>query len=200
MSDNQRIHTVSDHFQWDITVDAREFYPAIPEGYTTPLAGAVQVPAMNEESLVKGLQMLIDMGSPSYPEALTMPGMTSKMKYLQEKMTQFMEANDKEAAKAYMLKLYNIDLDQGKPTQEQLMQATVRITMAIQGTCMAYATFVQDQRDPGYHGDVVTPQDTDLPLVRWKVSDTEYRVIFGDLHAETMDTQTLLQLEALLPQ
>jgi hypothetical protein len=200
ISDNQRIHTVSDHFQWDIGVDAREFDPVIPEGYTNPLSGPVQVPAMNEESLIKGLQMLIDMGNPSHPEALTMQGMTSKLQYVQEQMMQFMQADDKEAAKAFMLQHYDIDLDQGKPTQEQLMQATMRITMTLQGTCMSYAAFVQDQLDPAYHGAVVTPLDTNLPLVRWKVSDAEYRVIFGDLHAETLDIQTLQTLEALLPQ
>lgn len=200
ISDNQRLHTVSNNFQWDIEVDAREFDPVIPEGYTTPLSGPVQVPAMNEESLVKGLQLLIDMGSPSHPEELTMGAMTSKLQYFQEQMMQLMQADDREAAKAFMLEHYGIDLDQGKPTQEQLMQGTMRITMPLQYTCMAYATFVQDQKDPAYHGTVVTPQDTNLPLVRWKVSDTEYRVIFGDLHAETVDIQTLVDLEALLSQ
>jgi len=200
MSDNQRLHTVCDQFQWDIEVDAREFDPVIPEGYTTPLSGPVQVPAMNEESLVKGLQMLVDMGSPTYPEALTMQAMTVELKGIQDRMTKLMEADDQEAAKAFMLEHYGIDLDQGKPTQEQLTEATMRIMMAIQGTCMSYATFGQDQLDPAYHGTVVTPLDTNLPLVRWKVSDTEYRVVFGDLHTETLDIQTLVALEAQLPQ
>ena len=151
-------------------------------------------------SLIKGLQLLIDMGSPSYPEALTMQAMVSKMKYFQEQMMQFMEADDKEAAKAFMLKHYDIDLDQGKPTQEQLTQATMRITMALQGTCMSYVTLVQDQKDPAYYGDIVTPQDADQVLMRWKVSDHEYRVIFGNLHAETVSTDTLTELEKTLPQ
>lgn len=200
MSDNQRLHTVCDQFQWDVQVDAREFDPVIPEGYTTPLAGPVQVPAASEESLVKGLQMLIDMGSPTYPQALTMQAMTSEMQYVQRQMMKFMEADDREAAKAFMLQHYDIDLDQGKPSQEQLTRATMRIMMTLQGTCMSYATFVQDQLDPAYHGTVVTPQDANLPLVRWKVSDTQYRVVFGDLHAETLDVQTLAELEARLPQ
>lgn len=200
VSGNQRMHIVCDQFQWDIKVDAREFDPVIPEGYTNPLSGAYQVPAMNEATLVKGLQMLIDMGNPTHPEALTMPAMTSKLQFVQEQVMKMMEADDREAAKAFMLEHYNIDLDQGKPTQDQLTQATMRITMNIQGACMAYATFVQDQLDPAYHGTVVTPQDADLPLVRWKLSDTQYRVIFGDLHAETLDIQTLVDLEAKLPQ
>ena len=139
------------------------------------------------------------MGRPSYPEALTMQAMASKMKHLQEQMMQFMQADDKEAAKAFMLKHYGIDLDQGKPSLEQLTQATVRITMTIQGTCMSYATLVQDQKDPAYHGDVVAPGDAEHVLVRWKVSDSEYRVIYGDLRAETVSMERLAELEKALP-
>ena len=54
--------------------------------------------------------------------------------------------------------------------------------------------------EPVYHGDIVTPDDVDLPLMRWKASDGEYRVIFGDLHAETVTADVLADLEATLPQ
>jgi len=36
--------------------------------------------------------------------------------------------------------------------------------------------------------------------MRWKVSDGQYRVIFGDLHAETVTAEVLAELEAALPQ
>ena len=39
----------------------------------------------------------------------------------------------------------------------------------------------------------------ELPLMRWRVSDDEYRVIFGDLHVETVSADTLATLEAALP-
>jgi hypothetical protein len=35
--------------------------------------------------------------------------------------------------------------------------------------------------------------------MRWKVSDNEYRVIYGDLHAETVTPEKLAELEAGLP-
>jgi hypothetical protein len=35
--------------------------------------------------------------------------------------------------------------------------------------------------------------------MRWKVSDNEYRVIFGDLHAETVTTENLAELEKTSP-
>ena len=42
-------------------------------------------------------------------------------------------------------------------------------------------------------------KDTGKVLLRWKVSDKEYRVIFGDLHAETVSPEKLAELEKALP-
>ena len=57
----------------------------------------------------------------------------------------------------------------------------------------------QTGKDPAYYGKTVTPKDTDKVLLRWKVSDNEYRVIFGDLHVETVTTEKLTELEKELP-
>jgi hypothetical protein len=58
---------------------------------------------------------------------------------------------------------------------------------------------VQEKKGPVYYGESVTPADADKMLLRWKVSDSEYRVIFGDLHAETVTPAKLAELEANLP-
>ena len=50
-----------------------------------------------------------------------------------------------------------------------------------------------------YYGKTVTPKDADKVLMRWKVSDSEYRVIYGDLLAETVTKEKLAELEAALP-
>jgi len=62
-----------------------------------------------------------------------------------------------------------------------------------------HAILAGQGRDPVYHGDVVTPKEIELPLMRWKLSDTEYRVLFGDLRAATVTPETLANLEAALP-
>ena len=62
-----------------------------------------------------------------------------------------------------------------------------------------YVRLVQDKKDPAYYGQTVTPKDADKVLMRWKLSDTEYRVIFGDLHAETVTPEKLAELETALP-
>jgi hypothetical protein len=62
-----------------------------------------------------------------------------------------------------------------------------------------YMALVQDQKEPVYYGKTVTPKDADKVLLRWKVSGNEYRVIYGDLHAETVTPEKLAELEAALP-
>ena len=76
----------------------------------------------------------------------------------------------------------------------------VNAIMPIQGLGAFHMMLVQEKKAPRYYGQSVTPQDTDLVLMRWKVADGEYRVIFGDLHAETVTAEVLQELEAALPQ
>jgi hypothetical protein len=64
---------------------------------------------------------------------------------------------------------------------------------------MFYGLLQGDKKDPAYYGKTVTPKDTDKVLMRWKVSDNEYRVIYGDLHAETVTPEKLAELEKALP-
>jgi hypothetical protein len=64
---------------------------------------------------------------------------------------------------------------------------------------MFHSRLQEDKKDPAYYGKTVTPKDADRVLMRWKVSENEYRVIFGDLHAETVAPEKLAELEAALP-
>ncbi len=85
-----------------------------------------------------------------------------------------------------------------KDINEQVRKSVDRF-MPVQGTVMFYMLLAQEQKAPAYHGDVVTPKDGDKVLMRWKMSDNQYRVIFGNLHAETVDAATLAELEKNLP-
>jgi hypothetical protein len=71
--------------------------------------------------------------------------------------------------------------------------------MPIRGLRRFYGLLQWDNKDPAYYGKTVTPKDADKVLMRWKVSDSEYRVIYGDLHAETVTPEKLAELEAALP-
>ena len=60
---------------------------------------------------------------------------------------------------------------------------------------MFYGTLVDGKKEPAYYGQSVTPEDANAVLLRWKVSDSEYRVIFGDLSVRTVTTEELAELE-----
>ena len=54
----------------------------------------------------------------------------------------------------------------------------------------------RENPDCAYHGKTVTPQDADKVLLRWKLDDGTYRVIFGDLKSATVSADRLKELEA----
>lgn len=70
--------------------------------------------------------------------------------------------------------------------------------MPIISTTTFYMLLTGEKKEPAYYGNVVTPQDTDKVLMRWRISDKEYRVVFGDLHAESVSPERLAQLEGAM--
>jgi outer membrane lipoprotein-sorting protein len=169
-------HCVIDNFRWDVSVDAAEFEPVIPDDYTMAL-GDISLPAFNEETAIKGLRVFADLTG-EYPDNL---GGIAFMKRLEEIMNR----------------------QASEPIKELPLDEKARIVkeigMPIAGIGSFYQTLVQDKKDPAYYGQFVTPEDTDCVLMRWKVSDNEYRIIFADLHAETVSAETLADLEKDLP-
>jgi len=61
---------------------------------------------------------------------------------------------------------------------------------------MFYADLVKKGKEPAYYGKNVAVGDSDAVLMRWKISDNKYRVIFGDLSIEDVSFQELSELEA----
>ena len=49
--------------------------------------------------------------------------------------------------------------------------------------------------DAAYHGKTVGPSDKNKVLLRWKLDDGRYEIIFGDLSAETVTADRLRALE-----
>ena len=46
-----------------------------------------------------------------------------------------------------------------------------------------------------YYGENVTPEDSDAILLRWRLDDGKYRVIFGDLDQKDVTAQQLAEWE-----
>ena len=60
----------------------------------------------------------------------------------------------------------------------------------------AHVGQLEDQgKEPMYYGQTVTAADADKVLLRWKLNDTQYRVIFGDLRIEDVTSARLAELE-----
>ena len=56
---------------------------------------------------------------------------------------------------------------------------------------------IEEMRDEkaAYYGKTVSPNDKDKVLLRWRLDDGRYEVIFGDLHCETVMAERLSALE-----
>ena len=58
------------------------------------------------------------------------------------------------------------------------------------------ADLIQSENlDAAYYGKTVGPGDKDKVLLRWKLDDGKYAVIYGDLHYETVTAEKLRALE-----
>ena len=119
----------------------------------------------------------------------------------QEKLKMMKELIDKDVedeAKSWRKEEVKREQEQSKEIREQTEETADKLK-PLHDTVIFYMMLTPQKRDPAYYGKTVTPKDADKVLMRWKVSDGQYRVIFGSLHAETVDAQTLAELEKDLP-
>ena len=191
-------------FQWYVQVNADEFEPVIPQDYTNPLPN-YKMPSFNEESAIDGLKFCEQILG-RYPKKIDMMNLMMNM----TEILGIKDSNDPTGGKAAALKLKEVlklkedfkgEMDK-LPEEEKtkkIMEMTMEIMRPVQSLGMFHMTLVQEKKEPAYYGESVTPADTDKVLLRWKVSDSEYRVIFGDLHVETVTPEKLAELEAILP-
>jgi len=172
------VHEVTYDFQWDVPVDAAEFEPpVIPDDYTGTV---IKLPAITEETVIQGLKLCVEwLGN--YPESITETVLRSAFEKSETPAATRLKEEIKGLAEQ---EKYNRLFDAAKP---------------ILGLLRSYYVFQWDSKDPAYYGKTVTTKDADKVLMRWKVSDNEYRVIFGDLHAATVSPEKLAELEKALP-
>ena len=172
-------------YQWDIQVDASEFEPIIPEDFIAFPTDGMKMPAINEEAAIEGLKFFAEvMGR--YPENLN----------LMTLMQEFGKLKDGQSPAAEQLRQ---KLEQAKSEEEKATEL-MDMMRPVQSLGMFYITLVQDKKEPAYYGESVSPNDADAVLMRWKISDNQYRVIFGDLSTEDVAAEELAELEKLLPE
>ncbi len=175
-------YCVEHDFQWDVPVEAAEFKPVIPDDYTS-LVTKFPFPYITEETAIQGLKLLVELLG-KYPENIT-----------DVDVTVLRSAEKSETPAALRLKEEIKGL-----TDEEIGNRLVDFLMPIRGlVTFCKVRLFWDDLQLKYYGKTVTPKDADKVLVRWKLSDKEYRVIFGDLHTETVTAEALAELEKSLP-
>jgi hypothetical protein len=91
------------------------------------------------------------------------------------------------------------ELSQTQMTEEEIrstvMKKSVEIMRPIQSPGWFYMMLVTDKKEPVYYGESVGPDDVETVLMRWKVSEGQYRVIFGDLSTLYVSKEELAELQ-----
>jgi outer membrane lipoprotein-sorting protein len=186
-----RASAVDYDYQWDAPIDASTFEPEIPAGFTADRMDGMQM-SFSERGFIEALRVVVEFTG-HYPKAVDSDGLRQLSMEIAEAMT----TSDRPAAQQWREEIKQLK-DAGG-SKEAAIQAGQERMMKLMALNMFTMILSQQQKAPVYRGDVVTPNDIELPLMRWKLSDNQYRVIFGDLHAETVDADALAKLEAALP-
>lgn len=176
------MHMVMEDFQWNLEVTAADFTPEIPEDYTA--MPDMQVPAMNAEAAIEGLQFYADIVG-RYPKKMDMMNMTADF-------TKLLTQQDKAEVGSKL----GMDIE-GLSEQEQIEKLMPQM-MKIQGIAMFYMAMTQEGRDPKYYGAVVEPGDADAILLGWRRDDGQYDVIYGDLSRGTVAAEEMPE-EPVIP-
>jgi outer membrane lipoprotein-sorting protein len=191
MGEQTSVHGITYDYQWDIPIEASEFEPVIPEDFTAFVANGIKMPGMSEQAAIEGLKLFAEM-SGRYPEKLSLVELGQEIAALSQDMENMKFLTDK------LLKLKE-ELSQTQMTEDEIRSAVMKKSMEImqplQSPGWFYQTLMTDKKEPVYYGQTVTPNDADAVLLRWKVSDNEYRIIFGDLSVGSATAEELATLE-----
>lgn len=174
-----------DQFQWNVPVTAADFEYVIPADYKD--MGTMKMPEMTEESAIEGLKVYKKYFD-CYPEKIDLASLVPS---LMKKMKELVGNPQTEAAKAFAEKMKAAEAAGEQAVAQQAQQEVVPIT----ALAMFHMKLQQDKKDPAYYGEQVTPDDVDSVLMRWKLDNGQYRVVFGDLTVTEMSYEELKEIE-----
>jgi outer membrane lipoprotein-sorting protein len=183
VSEQMQMHGVVYDYQWNIPVDPSEFQPVIPGDFTAFPVEGMKMPAMNEEAAIEGLRLCAELTG-KYPKTLNLLSLMQELGKLKDSQSPASEQLRQEFKQAQ--------------SEEDKAKKLIDVMQRIQSIGMFYMTLMQDKKEPAYYGEKVSPGNVGLMLLRWKISDNQYRVIFGDLTAADVTTEELAELEKVL--
>jgi outer membrane lipoprotein-sorting protein len=162
---------VMDGFEWSAELSPDLFKPDIPADYT--MMAEMKMPGQDEASAIEGLRLFAEMTDGNYPSQMNVMTLT------------------RETAEIFGKKF---GANKTKPSDEQVQEMTAK-AMKVQAPVLFYAKLGQDGKGPVYYGKGVKAGDANAVLMRWKNSDDTYRVIYGDLSAESVTDEKLKEME-----
>ena len=173
-----KMDMVAYDYIWNAVVHAEDFEPVIPEDYKS--MGNIEMPKMDENAAINGLRFYAEM-TDSYPEKIDLMNLMSSIGKMKDSQT--------EAAIEFKKQI------KAAANEEEKAQMAIKQMAPLQSLGMFYATLMQEKKDPMYYGNRVTPADTDAVLMRWKLDNGKYKVIFGDLSSVEMEYNDLVKIE-----
>jgi hypothetical protein len=158
---------VFDRFEWNIPLEPDLFEPNIPDDYV--FLADIKIDNKSEAMAILGLRNFSNYTDGLYPSSMVLV------------------IAWKEILRAWQA---SINWEHRSPTEKERQQ-----NQSIYSTCLFYAKLDKKEKDPAYYGNKVTANDANEVLMRWKVSDDEYRVIFGNLTEKNISAKQLVALE-----
>ncbi len=173
-AEKMKMFMVMDGFEWGAALEPSLFKPDIPADYT--MLAEMKMPGQDETSAIEGFKFFSEITNGRYPSSMNV-------------MTTMQEARE--------ALIKDMNLAPGVQPSNEVQQEMVNKAIRLQGPFIFFTKLAQEGNEPAYYGDKVTAEFGDSALMRWKVSDEQYRVIFGDLTVDTVSTEELAELEAM---
>jgi len=157
-------------FRWNVALDPKLFDPTPPEGYTDTTEPSKSL-TERVQIITEGLKIYAEFSGGHYPRGTMVYG---------------------DVTRDEIFKMIGI---QGQPTREQ--NRSDQYVKALRANLAAthLNEILRDNPDAAYFGKTVEPKDAGKILVRWKLEDGRYQIIYGDLRSETVATERLRELE-----
>jgi outer membrane lipoprotein-sorting protein len=189
--EQMQITSATYDYRWNVPVQASEFEPVIPDDFKPFSTDGVKMPGMTEADAIEGLSLFAEMTG-RYPKKLTMLELAQEIAALTTDFENFPKLEE--------LKKLKDQMSENTETPEEeirnaLMKKSMEMMRPLQSIGFFYMVLVADKTEPVYYGDAVGPGDADKVLLKWKVSEDQYRVIFGDLTAEDVTAEQWKEFE-----
>jgi outer membrane lipoprotein-sorting protein len=158
-------------FRWNVDLDPKLFDPVPPEGYSEN----ARPPSSLDDQVQKiamGLKLYAKYSGGHYPRVKMLYGDVTRDEFVKLSGAPYPPRKKEDSANPRLKEVYD----------------------AVWGFS-TINTILRENADAAYHGRTVGPGDKDKVLLRWKLDDGTFSVIYGDLRCETVPPARLRVLE-----